>query len=163
MRVIKFILFLLLMSISLILIGDETNNKNILFKIEKVSGISIPNYANEDDIIFMYETAKELEIPIRIAFRLIHCESRFVAEPDNGQGYMQVIPLTFNAYSKKLDLVDLNNVQKNIFVGMTYLKDMYNYWNSWKYAVASYNVGKSAVIKNGISEKRKNYIRFITK
>lgn len=144
-------------------IASNKTDELIISEIENKSGIEIPDYTNIDDVIFMYEKAKELDIPLSIAFRLIYSESRFIAEPHNGQGYMQVIPLTYNVYLDKLDINDLDNVQKNITIGMTYLKDMYDYWDSWKLAVASYNIGKTGVRKRGIPESKQHYVNFITK
>ena len=182
------ILLILLTSLNV----TSNNYENIISKIEEESDVKIPKHSNIDDIIYMYNTANELEIPIRIAFRLVFRESSFIAEHENEQGYMQVIPTTFNSYYEKLNLTNLdslNSEQINILIGMTYLKEMHNYWedkqfywknkydkenlwvswDSWKFAVASYNGGKNRVIdciKFGYlpeSKLRIYYINFIIK
>lgn len=139
--------------------------KMLIDDIEKESGLNIPEYANIDDIIFMYETANELKIPIRIVFRLIYTESRFVANPKNGNGYMQVLPSTYKSVSKNVDLTNLSDTEKNILIGMTYLKNLHIHWDSWKLAVASYKEGKGMISSYGgkIPPSAIKYVKFILK
>jgi len=160
-------------------IAIDTNQMNIKEIVESESGVKIPRYANIKYIEYIYNTANDLELPIRIVFRLIYTESKFkgnTVSHEGAKGFMQLMPRTYSKYGKLLEINNLNidNNCKNIIVGLYYLKSMYNYWNKrnitennkWKFTLASYNAGINNVIKHkGIPpfKATRNFLAFILK
>ncbi len=108
-----------------------------------------------DDLFYMENMRKRLNIPFRIYYRLIYQESRFKhhnsKSEKNAIGYFQVTSNTFKWFTeKKLKKNNLNifNPKHNIYVGASYLK----YLSSkcivkdtikWRYTLSSYNAGFS--------------------
>ena len=155
----------------------ETYLKNLVTEIETESGIPIPNYVDVKYVEYIYNLAKELSLPTRMVFRLVHSESSFndtVTSIVGARGFFQVMPGTRKLYEKRLNLSSLNlDVNsENIYIGTHLLKDLYDYWfdrgnsnnYSWRLALACYNTGILAVINNnGVppDEKVIDYINFI--
>jgi soluble lytic murein transglycosylase-like protein len=96
--------------------------------------------------------------------------------PRGAYGFMQVMPSTDKLYNKalQLDTLKLDDNEKNIYIGMHILKDMYDYWiskgkpdsYSRKLSLACYNAGIGTVLYyNGIPPYKETigYIRFILK
>lgn len=138
----------------------ENQREKMIQTIEYESEIKIPAYANLDDIEYMYNTANELQIPIRIVFRLVRSESSFIdtiTSCEGAKGYMQLVKSTDKLYSEKycIDTLNLTENQENIFIGLNLLKDLYVIWTdkgkdkdySWALALASYNAGISRVLE----------------
>jgi len=132
--------------------------ENMIKEIESESEVKIPEYVDMKYIEYMYTLSKKLEIPIRTTFRVVFKESSFmddVTSIEGAHGFMQVMPDTHKLFAKRygLDTTKLDNNQKNIFIGMHMLKDMYTYWinkgnskkYSWKLSLACYNAGIVAV------------------
>ena len=153
--------------------------ENLIPNIEIEAEIKIPDYVDIKYIEYMYKLAKQLNLSIRMVFRLVYFESSFIdtiVSPAGAYGFFQIMPETYNLYSKILnvDALHLDKNCKNIYVGMHYLKGLYDYWfekgnpdtYSWKLSLASYNAGIGKVIKyNGIPPYRDTikYINFIMK
>ncbi len=108
-----------------------------------------------DDLLYMENMRKRLNIPFSIYYRLIYQESRFKhhnsRSEKNAIGYFQITSNTFKWFTeKKLKQDNLNifNPKHNIYVGASYLK----YLSSkcivkdrikWRYTLSSYNAGFS--------------------
>ena len=108
-----------------------------------------------DDLFYMENMRKSLNIPFSIYYRLIYQESRFKhhnsRSEKNAIGYFQITSNTFKWFTeKKLKNGNLNiyNPKHNIYVGASYLK----YLSSkcivkdtikWRYTLSSYNAGFS--------------------
>ena len=150
---------------------------NMVKEIEKESDVKIPNYVDMKYIEYMYSLSKELDIPIRLTFRLVFKESSFIdnnVSVEGAYGFMQVMPDTRKLYMKRysIDTLKLNQNQENIFIGMHMLRDMYDYWRikgnndiySWKLCLACYNAGIVAVkLYNGVPPYKDtiDYIAYI--
>lgn len=87
---------------------------------------------------------------------IIRAESafdRFARSPANARGLMQLIPSTAKLTARKHGFVyrrksDLYNAEKNIFLGSSYLEDLYNKFNgNFAMATAGYNAGPHRVLK----------------
>jgi soluble lytic murein transglycosylase-like protein len=153
--------------------------ENMVKEIELESDVKIPNYVDMKYIEYMYELSKKLEIPTRLTFRLVFKESSFidtVKSTEGADGFFQVMPDSYKLFAKRLcvDTLNLDNNQKNIYVGMNMLKYWYCYWTdkgkpnmySWKLTLACYNAGIVAVkFYDGIPpyDETINYIAFILK
>ena len=152
--------------------------EDMITQIEFESEVKIPKYVNIDYVEYMFDTANELELPIRMVFRLVFKESTFrsnVTSSEGAYGFMQVMPSTRDKYAIIFKLDSLNLIDENyenIYIGMNYLKELYSFWNntcendlySWALALASYNAGKGRVLEyNGIPpfEETINYVNFI--
>jgi hypothetical protein len=176
-RFVFLFLFLLLYILNSPITGGELNydiNKQIVlyqqYKIEKI--VNIIEHESEIDVSdsiapryieYMYNTAIELKIPIRLVFRLIFKESSFEYKTNlssGAEGFMQVMPATRDLYVKRYNIDTIHTDKKiiNIFVGMHLLRDLYDYWDDvdkvnnsekyiWSMALASYNAGIAFVMK----------------
>jgi len=147
---------------------EATINIEIVFNsIENKSGIELPAYIDSSYIMFAYETANDLKIPIKIAFRVMYVESKFkinVVSSEGAKGMMQVMEETRNYHveKQKLDLNNLDDVEQNIKIGMSILNYQYKRFGSWKKALIAYNAGASYVTKNKeLPSKTIYYYNFI--
>lgn len=153
--------------------------KDIINYVEVESEIIIPDHFDTKYIEYIFNTASQLEIPIRVAFRLIYTESRFkdnLISPAGAEGLMQLMPETRSAYMKKLQLntLNLDRNQEDIYIGLYYLNELHSFWMSrgnsyeysWKLSLASYNAGKGKVLKyKGIPPYKETaaFVKFIFK
>lgn len=157
----------------------EIYHINLIKEIESESEITIPDYVDIKYIEYMYSLSKELSLSTRMVFRLAYRESSFVdtiVSPEGAQGFMQVMPDTYELYAKALQ-VDTLNIDancKNIYIGLHMLKDLYNYWiekgepdkYSWVLSLACYNAGIGKVLfYNGVPPYKETikYIGFVLK
>ncbi len=108
-----------------------------------------------DDLLYMENMRKRLNIPFSIYYRLIYQESRFKhhnsRSEKNAIGYFQITSNTFKWFTEKKlkkDNLNIYNPKHNIYVGASYLK----YLSSkcivkdrikWRYTLSSYNAGFS--------------------
>jgi len=139
-------------------IQKEMYMRNLIQYIEFESEIIIPNYLDIKYVEYIFNVANQLNIPTRIAFRMVYTESRFndiAISPKGARGLMQLMPDTRTIYIELLgiDTMKIDENQKDILIGFNYLKDLKTYWfekgnnekYSWKLGLASYNAGKRRV------------------
>jgi len=119
--------------------------------------------------------AQEMGVPVDLALAMAYEESKFIQADAKGQvtksskgalGIMQVLPDTARQY--KFNLSDLQDPEKNITAGLTYLKDLLDQSNGvGEIAAAKYNWGPGRkFFQTGEGElpaETDNYIRNITK
>jgi soluble lytic murein transglycosylase-like protein len=158
---------------------DPFSDPAHLYKVvEEQSGINIPDRVEYYHLWLMYSKAYELNIPVRILFRLIQQESGYNPKARSKKGafgYCQVMPKTYIYMLKKLDypLNTPHTPEINIIIGTEYLAFLRHYWTDrgisgdklWVYVLASYNAGKSNVIRyKGVPPFKEtiNYVKFIT-
>jgi soluble lytic murein transglycosylase-like protein len=158
---------------------QEIYEKSLIQQIEFESEILIPDYFEFKYVEYAYQVSQELEVPTRVTFRLIFRESRFrdsVKSPVGAYGLMQLMPGTRKTYYNKLrlDTLNLDRNQEDIRIGLTYIKDLENYWrergnsekNLLKLSLAAYNAGPGAVMKyKGIPpfKETTNFVAFISR
>jgi soluble lytic murein transglycosylase-like protein len=74
----------------------------------------------------------------------------------------------------RTDTLNLDKNEEDIYIGLTYLRDLYDFWHqrgnsektSWKLSLASYNAGKGRVLQyKGIPPftETQNFVAFISK
>lgn len=150
------------------------------FLVYKDASVLIPNDVDVKDIDKMLEMANEYDIPNYIYFRVIHTESHFVwakngkilSSSAGAQGYMQVIPSTFSAYCKRLDIPNKMTVENNLRVGAKLLSDLYEMYNpkgdrtdykSWRKPLMAYNAGCGNVASGRAEtfKETRNYVKKI--
>ena len=160
-------------------IGREFYLKDLIQQIETESEVTIPDYVNIKYVEYMYDLSKKLNLPTRMVFRLVYKESAFIdtiVSRVGAKGFFQVMPKTHELYRKALqvDTLKLDNNEKNIYIGMNMLKNLYDYWiskgkpdsYSWKLSLACYNAGIGTVLfYKGIPPYKEtiSYIRFVLK
>ena len=153
--------------------------KDLIKEIEAEAEVIIPNYVDIKYVEYMYDLSKKLELPTRMVFRLVYKESDFIdtiVSPRGAYGFMQIMPSTDKLYNNALqvDTLKLDDNEKNIYIGMHILKDMYDYWiskgkpdsYSRKLSLACYNAGIGTVLYyNGIPPYKEtiSYIKFVLK
>lgn len=143
----------------------------VLMKIELEVGFKLPQNINLQHLEYMYDVTMQLGLPINIVFRQIMQESAFnptAISRKKAYGYMQLMPKTYSMYYDKLgfpsEFKNDDNPYINIYIGLMFLKELYDFWNDWELTLASYNAGISKVMKyEGIPPYRetKNYIKTI--
>ncbi len=149
----------------------EDIKKNIKAKTAELRYL---NKIPMDDLFYMENMRKSLNIPFSIYYRLIYQESRFKhhnsRSEKNAIGYFQITSNTFKWFTEKKlkkDNLNIYNPKHNIYVGASYLK----YLSSkcivkdkvkWRYTLSSYNAGFSRRYKS-LREfpETINYVRFI--
>jgi hypothetical protein len=152
---------------------------NLIQNVEFESEIIIPSYFDTKYVEYIYNISDTLKIPIRTSFRLVFKESSFidtVASSAGAHGLMQLMPGTKQMYQNMLrtDTLGLDKNQEDIYIGLTYLKDLYEFWLdrgnservSWKLSLASYNAGKGRVLEyKGIPPFKETieFVAFIAK
>lgn len=157
----------------------EIRIKNLIQYVEFESEVIIPDYINFDDIEYAFNLANKLELSTRMVFRLMYQESSFVdtiVSPKGAEGLMQLMPETRQTYYEllRVDTLNLDKNQEDIYIGMNYLKDLHAFWLergnpekiSWKLSLASYNSGKGTVLKyRGIPPYKEttDFVTFILK
>lgn len=160
-------------------IERETYIKDLIQYVEFEAEVIVPDTLNTNYVEFIYKTANQLNIPTRIAFRLIHQESRFndtVVSPKGAYGLMQLMPDTRAKYYVllRVDTLNFDRNQEDIYIGLNILNELQTYWvkrgnsvkYSWKLSLASYNAGKGNVIKYmGVPPftETQNFVAFILK
>ncbi len=149
----------------------EDIKKNIKAKTAELRYL---NKIPMDDLFYMENMRKSLNIPFSIYYRLIYQESRFKhhnsKSEKNAIGYFQITSNTFKWFTEKKlkkDNLNIYNPKHNIYVGASYLK----YLSSkcivkdkvkWRYTLSSYNAGFSKRYKS-LKEfpETIEYVRFI--
>ncbi len=118
----------------------------IMSEIKSKAGINIPDYADINHLEYIYDVAQELDLPIDIVFKLVHQESRLKKKAlshKGAYGYTQLMPATYRYYHEKLgfEFIEDHNAYKNIYIGLVFLRDLYDIWEDWELTLASYNAG----------------------
>ena len=156
---------------------QEIYEKTLIQRIEFESEIIIPDYFAFKYVEYTYETAKQFDIPPRVVFRLMFKESSFIDTAKScvgAYGLMQLMPDTRRLYYNKLriDTLNLDKNQQDIYIGLSYIKDLREFWrkrgnaekNLLLLTIASYNAGPGKVIKHhGIPpyKETQNFVSFI--
>jgi soluble lytic murein transglycosylase-like protein len=139
---------------------QEIYESSMIQQIEFESEVLIPDYIDFKYVEYTYNLANQVGLSARMAFRLMFKESSFVdtiVSPKGAKGLMQLMPDTRTSYYKTLrvDTLNLDRNQEDIYIGLNIVKDMYAFWRergnsenySWKLTLASYNAGKGNVLK----------------
>jgi soluble lytic murein transglycosylase len=101
------------------------------------------------------QVSKKYNLDPLIALSVIREESRFDAyakSPAGARGLMQVMPQTAYRLNKRLKLginkaSQLYDVKNNVRLGLYYLKNLFNEFNSLAHVLAAYNAGEAIVRK----------------
>lgn len=123
---------------------------------EKISGITIPDSFPHKELLLIHSEAKKYNLDVGMILRLIKAESSFRAKARShvgAQGYMQLMPGTFNAFANRLNLKKRNNTA-NIKVGIYYLNHLYSMFKGYskkermRLTILAYNYGPGRVKRN---------------
>jgi hypothetical protein len=158
---------------------QEIYEKSVVQQIEFESEIVIPEHIDFKYVEYTYQTAQNLNISPRVAFRLMFKESSFidtVKSKVGAEGLMQLMPDTRKKFydELRLDTMRLDKNQEDIYIGLYYITWLQDFWkergNSEKtllrLSIASYNAGYGNVIKHkGIPpyKETQDFVTFILK
>ena len=133
--------------------------------------VSIPDNVDIGHLAYMYELAIELDLPLDIIFRQVNQESRFnphALSHKGAYGYTQLMPDTYREeylrHGFPEEFIDIDNPYINIYIGFHYLREQWDRWGRWDYALAAYNAGPAKVSRYGGIPPYKetmNYVRVI--
>lgn len=102
------------------------------------------------------QEANNLGVPANIALAVAHQESGLnqAAIGSKGElGVFQLMPSTATGLG-----VNASNLDSNILGGISYLKQLYDRFGDWGKALAAYNAGPTAVVKNRIPTSTQGYV-----
>jgi soluble lytic murein transglycosylase-like protein len=153
--------------------------QSLIQYIEFESEVIIPDEFDVKYVEYAFNLANELQIPTRMTFRLIFKESSFIDSAISrvgAKGLMQLMPETRETYYEllRVDTLNLDKNQEDIYIGMNYLRDLYEFWAdrgnsekfSWRLGLASYNAGKGRVLQyKGVPpyKETQDFVVFILK
>ncbi len=82
-----------------------------------------------------------------------------VTSPSGAKGYWQFMPVTAKGYNLELskEVDERMNIEKSTRAACTYLKEAYGKFDNWTLAAASYNMGKTGLMKRLVNQKADNY------
>lgn len=96
---------------------------------------------------YAYTLCEELQIDYYIVVALIERESGYKIDASgdsgNSKGYMQIWESWHTGRMQELGVEDLYNPYSNLLVGITYLNELYEKYDSWSLALMAYNMGES--------------------
>lgn len=158
---------------------NDIYEQNLIQQIEFESEVLIPEYFEFKYVEYTYKISQELNIPTRVAFRLIFKESSFVDTVKSkvgAYGLMQLMPETRMKFYTELrvDTLNLDKNQEDIYIGLYYVNWLQNFWkdrgnsdkNLMRLSIAAYNSGYGNVIKyRGVPpyKETQDFVYFILK
>lgn len=152
------------------ILDDKDYLRYIAFKY---SNINIPKNVPKDDLKLINRYIEKFDIPQEYIWRLINKESRFnpnAKSHKGASGYMQIMPATYkslyNRYTNKYGSLDkYNSHQKNLILGIYYLRILHDKYNDWTLTLAAYNAGPGNVDDAGKKvpkfKETENYVKYI--
>lgn len=153
------------------IIEDKDYLRYVAFKY---SDITVPKHVPKEDLKLINRYTAKFDVPQKYIWRLINKESRF--KPDakshkGASGYMQIMPATYNSLLKTYErkhgsISKYNHNQKNLILGIYYLRILHNKYNDWTITFAAYNAGPGNVDNSGGKvpnfNETKNYVKYIS-
>lgn len=152
------------------ILDDKDYLRYIAFKY---SNINVPKHVPKEDLKLINRFTENFDIPQEYIWRLINKESRFnpnAKSPVGASGYMQIMPATYKGlisrYTKKYGSLDrYSDKQKNLILGIYYLRILHDKYNDWTLTLAAYNAGPGTVDDAGKRvpniKETKNYVKYI--
>jgi hypothetical protein len=123
---------------------------------EKVSGVKIPETFSYKELSLVHSESKKYNLDVGMILRLIQAESSFkptAISSVGAQGYMQIMPKTYNSMAKKLK-IKKKNTYSNIKIGIYYINYLYKMFTEYnkkdrmRLTILSYNYGPGRVKGN---------------
>ena len=131
----------------LIIARNEAKRRRTFSFVTASGGGRDPKSAKDFDLL-IERAARRHGLPPGLIKAVVRAESNF--HPDavsnkGAQGLMQLMPET----AEDLGVGDPLRAEDNVYGGTRYLREMYERYGDWKYALAAYNAGPGAVDRFG--------------
>jgi soluble lytic murein transglycosylase-like protein len=149
--------------------------KEEIYKVLRYSGIELGDAMEVAKAVI--EQSEKTNIPVTIFLAIMKKESNFSVDarsPVNAMGIMQIHPVTWDAYAKKLNLQGSRNKafepSSNIMVSAAILSDLLDYYRRqgyrepllWDYVLSAYYAGSGSV-RRGLNENHRQYVERVRK
>lgn len=149
--------------------------KEEIYKVLRNSGIELGDAMEVAKAVI--EQSEKTNIPVTIFLAIMKKESNFsvaARSPVNAMGIMQIHPITWDAYAKKLNLQGSRkkafDPSLNILVSAAVLSDLLDYYRKqgyrepllWDYVLSAYYAGAGSV-RGGLNENHRQYVKRVRK
>lgn len=144
--------------------------KEEIYKVLRNSGIELGDAMEVAAAVI--EQSEKTNIPVAIFLAIMKKESNFsvaARSPVNAMGIMQIHPITWDAYAKKLNLQGSRkkafDPSLNIMVSAAVLSDLLDCYRKqgyrepllWDYVLSAYYAGAGSV-RRGLNENHRQYV-----
>ena len=149
--------------------------KEEIYNVLRNSGIELGDAMEVATAVI--EQSGKTNIPVTIFLAIMKKESNFSVDarsPVNAMGIMQIHPVTWDAYAKKLNLQGSRKKafepSSNIMVSAAVLSDLLDYYRKqgyeepllWDYVLSAYYAGSGSV-RGGLNKNHRQYVKRVRK
>ena len=149
--------------------------KEEIYKVLRNSGIELGDAMEVAAAVI--EQSEKTSIPVAVFLAIMKKESNFsvaARSPVNAMGIMQIHPITWDAYAKKLNLQGSRkkafDPSLNIMVSAAVLSDLLDCYRKqgyqdtllWDYVLSAYYAGAGSV-RGGLNENHRQYVKRVRK
>ena len=154
---------------------EHYKTKEEIYKVLRNSGIELGDAMEVAKAVI--EQSEKTNIPVTIFLAIMKKESNFsvaARSPVNAMGIMQIHPITWDAYAKKLNLQGTRkkafDPSLNIMVSAAILSDLLDSYRKrgyqepllWDYVLSAYYAGAGSV-RGGLNENHRQYVKRVRK
>jgi soluble lytic murein transglycosylase-like protein len=149
---------------------EELKTKETIYSILRSKGISLSQGLDIAEVTI--QQSKKLNLPVSLILAVMRKESTFTPfalSSQNAMGIMQIHPVTWDWFVKKLNLkLSVHaafDPATNITMATHILKDLYEYYRTtatsesatWEFALSAYYAGLTSLSQTGITESHTRY------
>jgi soluble lytic murein transglycosylase-like protein len=149
---------------------EELKTKETIYSILRSKGISLSQGLDIAEVTI--QQSKKLNLPVSLILAVMRKESTFTPfalSSQNAMGLMQIHPVTWDWFVKKLNLkLSVHaafDPATNIMIATHILKDLYDYYRTtatsesatWEFALSAYYAGLTSLSQTGITESHTRY------
>ena len=149
--------------------------KEEIYNVLRDSGIELGDAMEVAKAVI--EQSEKTQIPVTIFLAIMKKESNFSVDarsPVNAMGIMQIHPITWDAYAKKLNIQGSRkkafDPSLNIMVSAAVLSDLLDSYREqgyrepllWDYVLSAYYAGASSV-RGGLNANHRQYVKRVRK
>lgn len=155
---------------------EELKTKEAIYSILRSKGVSLSQGIDTAEVTM--QQSRKLDLPMSLILAVMKKESMFspfALSSRKAMGLMQIHPITWEEYVKKLNLnVSAHAVfdpVTNIIVASHVLKDHYDYYKTtaksesaiWESALSAYYAGVTSLSQTGITKSHTRYVGDVNK
>jgi len=149
---------------------EELKTKETIYSIVRSKGVSLSQGLDIAEVTI--QQSKKLNLPVSLILAVMRKESTFTPfalSSQNAMGIMQIHPVTWDWFVKKLDLKLSVHAAfdpvTNITMATHILKDLYEYYRisvtsesaAWESALSAYYAGLTSLSQTGITKSHTRY------
>jgi hypothetical protein len=150
---------------------DTLKTKERLYAILRNKGVSLSQGLDIAEVTM--RQSRKLDLSMSLILAVMQKESEFIPyalSSENAMGLMQVHPITWEEYTRKLNLKVSAHAAfdpvTNIIVATNVLRDLYEYYKKtaksekeiWKSVLSAYYAGMTSLSQTGMTESHLNYV-----